>query len=211
MSWLARTRLTSICLLALLFALVSNSGETVSAQSSSAAPAEAQKLSSVAELPPAPAAKAPNPPDAAKAPNPADVAKDPARAKELSKAFQIVKKRGSSTYLADYVSYGLGLPNATQQPMWASMLDIDDSRRVYAVNDTDVAVVMTAVGEQTIVYLVRGGVLKKAAKIQSGRMGSKSLKDIPLASAAAGFNAERDKWIELLAAKFPPGSRSKSK
>jgi len=210
MGWLARTRLTSICLLALLFALVSNSGETVSAQSSSAAADEGQRPSSVAELPPAP--KEQNPPDAAKAPNPADRAKAPDtadRAKELSKAFQIVKKRGTGAHLADYVAYGLGLPNATQQPMWASMLEIDDARRIYIVNDMDVAVVMTTVGENTVVYLVRGGVLKKAARIKSGRMGSKSLQDIPLASAAAGFNAERDQWIELLAAKVPDGSRSK--
>ena len=173
MGWLARTRLTSICLLALLFALVSNSGETVSAQSSSAAPGDGQKLSSVAELPPGAPAKEANPPDVAKAPNPP--ANTPDRAKELSKAFQIVKKRGSSSYLADYVSYGLGLPNATQQPMWASTLDIGDARRVYVVNDTDIAVIMSAVGEHTVVYLVRGGVLKKAARIKSGRMGSKSL------------------------------------
>ena len=203
MGWLVRTRLTSICLFALLFALFSNSGEIASAQSSSAAPAEGQKSSSVAELPPAP--KAPNPPNVAKAANPPDRAK----AKELSKAFQIVTKRGRLSHLPDYLAYDLGLPNASQQPLWASMLDIDGARRVFLIDETDAAVVMTAAGEHTMVYLIRSGVLKKAARIQPGRRGSRSLHDVPLASAVAGFNAERDLWIEELAAKYSPGSRSK--
>jgi hypothetical protein len=90
------------------------------------------------------------------------------------------------------------------------MLDIDAARRVFLVNDTDAAVVMTVVGEHTMVYLVRSGVLKKAAQLKEGRMRSISLQDIPLASALPGFNAERDLWIEQLAAKYPPGSKSKS-
>jgi hypothetical protein len=89
------------------------------------------------------------------------------------------------------------------------MLDIDGARKVYLVDDTDAAVVITAVNEQTIVYLVRSGVLKKAGRVKSGTWGSKSLQNIPLATAAAGFNAERDLWIQLLAAQFPPGSPSK--
>ena len=196
MGWLVRTRLTSICLFALLFALVSNSGETVSAQSSSAAPAEGRKASSVTGTPAAASAKATNPPDRAKE-------------KELSKAFQTVAKRGRSSHLPDYIADGLGLPNATQQPLWASMLDIDGARRVFLIDDTDAAVVMTAAGEHTMVYLVRSGVLKKAAQLKEGRKRSMSLQDIPLASALPGFNAERDLWIEELAAKHPPGSRSK--
>jgi hypothetical protein len=45
--------------------------------------------------------------------------------------------------------------------------------------------------------------------LKSGKWGSKSLQNVPLASAVAGFNAERDLWIEQLAAKYPAGSPSK--
>jgi hypothetical protein len=181
----------------LLFALVSHSGETVSAQSPSTAPVEGQKASSVADLPVNVIAKAPNSADAAK---------------QLAKAFQSVAKRGRPSYLSQFIAEDLGLAHAsaaTQQPLWASMLDIDGARKVYLVDDTDAAVVITAVNEQTIVYLVRSGVLKKAGRVKSGTWGSKSLQNIPLATAAAGFNAERDLWIQLLAAQFPPGSPSK--
>lgn len=195
MAWLVRTRLT-ICLLALLFALASNSGETMSAQSSSAAPAEGQKASSVGELPVAASAKAPNPAD---------------QAKQLSKALQIAARRGKPSHLPDYISYGLGLPNATLQPLWAAELDVDGARRVYLVNDTDTAVVVTAAGEHTMVYLVRSGALKKAAIMVSGKYRSISLEDVPLASAVVGFNAERDLLLEQLPAKFPPKSKSKPK
>jgi hypothetical protein len=145
-------------------------------------------------LPAAAAAKAPNPPDPAK---------------QLSKAFQIVAKRGRRSHLPDYISFDLGLPNSAQQPLGAYMLDIDGARRVFLLDDSDAAVVMTAVGEHTMVYLVRSGVLKKAAQLKQGRLRSLSLQNVPLASALAGFNAERDLWIEQLAAKFPPGSTSK--
>lgn len=195
MDWLVRTRLTSICLVALLFALVSIASESMSAQSPSAAPAEGQKLSSVAELPATVSAKPPSSPDAAK---------------QLSKALQIAAKRGRPSHVPDYIAGDLGLARAsTATPLWASELNIDGARRIYLVNDTDTAVVITAVNEQTIVYLVRSGVLKKAGQLKSGKWGSKSLQNVPLASAVAGFNAERDLWIEQLAAKFSPGSPSK--
>lgn len=197
MSWLVRTRLTSICLFALLFALVSHSGGTVSAQSPGTAPAEGQKPSSVADLPVNVIAKAPTSADAAK---------------QLAKAFQIAAKRGQSSHVPQFLAEDLGLAHATaatQQPLWASMLDIDGARKVYLVDDSDAAVVITAVNEQTIVYLVRSGVLKKAGRLKSGNWGSKSLQNIPLATAAAGFNTERDLWIQLLAAQFPPGRPSK--
>jgi hypothetical protein len=195
MGWLMRTRLTSMCLVALLFALVSISKENMSAQSPSAAPPESQKLSSAAELPASVPAKPPNSPDAAK---------------QFSKALQIAAKRGRPSHVPDYIAGDLGLARAsTANPLWASELGIDGARRIYLVNDTDTAVVITAVNEQTMVYLVRSGVLKKAGQLKSGKWGSKSLQNVPLASAVGGFNAERDLWIEQLAAKFPPGPPSK--
>lgn len=197
MGWLLRVRLTSMCLGALLFALVSMASETMSAQSSGTAPAEGQKLSSVAELPATVSAKPPSSPDAAK---------------QLAKALQIAAKQGKPSRLPAYISDDLGLTHASaanQQLLWASMLDIDGARSIYLVDGTDVAVVITAVNEQTMVYLVRSGVLKKAGLLKSGRLGSRSLQNVPLASAVTRFNAERDLWIELLAAKSPPGSPSK--
>jgi hypothetical protein len=52
-------------------------------------------------------------------------------------------------------------------------------------------------------YLVRAsaGVLKQAAILKSGRLGSKSLQNVPLSAATAGFIVERDFWMETLAAK----------
>ncbi len=197
MGWLLRARLRSMCLVALLFVLVSIASESMSAQSSGAAPAESQKLSSAAELPVAVSAKPPSSPDAAK---------------QLAKVLQIAAKQGSPSRVPAYISDDLGLTHASvtiEQSLWASELDIDGARKIYLVNDTDAAVVMTAVNEQTMVYLVRSGVLKKAGRVKSGRLGSKSLQNVPLASAVAGFNSERDLWIELLTAKFPAGSPSK--
>jgi hypothetical protein len=186
-----------MCLVALLFALVSIASESMSAQSSGTFPAEGQKLSSVAELPATVSAKPPSSPDAAR---------------QLAKVLQIAAKQGTQSHVPPYIADDLGLTHASatiEQSLWASELDIDGARKIYLVNNTDVAVVMTAVNEQTTVYLVRSGVLKKAGRLTSGRLGSKSLQNVPLASAVAGFNAERDLWIELLAAKFPPGSPSK--
>jgi hypothetical protein len=186
----------SICLVVLLFALVSIASESMSAQSTSAAPPESQKPSSIAELPPAASAKAQS--------------SSPDAARQLAKVLQIAAKQGRPSHVPDYIAGDLGLARAsTANPLWASELDIDGARRIYLVNDTDTAVVITAVNEQTMVYLVRSGVLKKAGQLKSGKWGSRSLQNVPLASAVAGFNAERDLWIELLAAKFSPGSPSK--
>jgi len=186
-----------MCLVALLFALVSIASESMSAQSSGTAPAEGQKPSSIAELPPTVSAKPPSSPDAAK---------------QLAKVLRIAAKQGRLSRVPGYIADDLGLTHASaasQQPLWASELDIDGARRIYLVNDTDAAVVITAVNEQTMVYLVRAGVLKKAGELKSGKWGSRSLQNVPLASAVARFNAERDLWIELLAAKSPPGPPSK--
>jgi hypothetical protein len=189
MGFPVRTRLTSIFLLALL----SISGETMNAQSSGTAPAEVQKTSSAADLPVAASAKVPNAPD-------------PAR--RLSALLPIVAKRGQPSHLPAFLSSGLGLPGTTDQLLGASVLDIDGARRVFLVDNMDAAVVMTAVNEQTTVYLVRSGVLKKAAQLKRGRMGSMSLQNIPLASALVGFDAERNLWIQELDAKSA-GPRSK--
>ncbi len=198
MGWLMRTRLTSICLLALLFALVSTQAITMSAQSSSAIPAEGQKPSSIAELPPAASAKSPsNSPDATK---------------QLAKALQIAAKRGTPSHVPPYIADDLGLTHASvtvEQSLWASELDIEGARKIYLVNNSNVAVFITAVNEQTMVYLVRSGVLKKAGRVTSGRLGSKSLQNVPLAAAAAGFNVERDFWIQWIDTNFPDGSPSK--
>jgi len=193
MGWLVRTRLTFMCVVALLFALLSISGETVSAQSSSTAPAEEQKPSSLADMPVV-SSKAPNSQDSAR---------------QFSKALQIAAKRGRRSHLPDYIASGLGLPNGTMQPMWASVVDIDGGRTIYLPDGTDAAVVITAVGERTMAYLVRAGVLKKAVQIKSGGGGSKSLQNVPIGSAVENFNAERDLWIEQLVAKFPAASPSK--
>jgi len=197
MGWLVRTRLTSMCLVALLFALVSVSSESMSAQSSSTAPAEGQTAPPPPNMPSAASVKAPPPADPAK---------------QFSKAVQIVEKRGRRSHLPDYIADDLGLPRtgaANQQPVGASVLDIDSARRIYLIDDSDAAVMITAANESTMVYLIRSGVLKKAGQMKSGRWGSMSVQNVPLASAAAGFNAERDLWIEQLAAKFPAESRSK--
>ena len=197
MGRLGQTRVTSMWLFALLFALVSIASESMRAQSSSTAPAEGQKPSSIAELPPTVSAKPPSSPDAAK---------------QLAKVLRIAAKQGRLSRVPGYIADDLGLTHASaasQQPLWASELDIDGARRMYLVNDTDTAVVITAVNEQTMVYLVRSGVLKKAGLLKSGKWGSRSLQNIPLASAASGYNAERDLWIELLAAKSPSGPPSK--
>ncbi len=182
MGFPVRMRLASICLLALL----SISGETMSAQSSGTAPAEVQKPSSVADLPVAASAGAPNAPD-------------PAR--QLSALLPIVAKRGRPSHLPAFISSDLGLPGTADQTLGASVLDIDGARRIFLLDSMDAAVVVTAANEQTMVYLVRSGVLKKATELKRGRMRSMSLKNVPLASAQAGFNTERNLWIQELAAK----------
>jgi len=166
--------------------LLSISGETMNAQSSGTAPAEIQKPSSAADSPVAASARAPNAPD---------------QARQLSALLPIVAKRGRPSHLPAFLSSGLGLPGTTDQLLGASVLDIDGARRVFLVDNMDAAVVMTAVNEHTMVYLVRSGALKKAAELKRGRMRSMSLENVPMASALTGFNAERDLWIQELAAK----------
>ena len=192
MAWLVRTRLTSMCLFALLFALTSISAETMSAQSSNTAPAEGQPPSSIADMPVAPSVKAPSSPDAAK---------------QFSKALQVVKQRGHRAHVADYITSGLGIRNA---PFWASVVEDNSGQRtIYLLEDTNAAVLVTEAGGTPVFYLARAGVLKQAAVLKSGRWGSKSLQDVPLKSAVAGFNTERDFWIEALAAMPPAESPSK--
>ena len=197
MAWLVRSRLTSMCLFVLLFALTSISGETMSAQSSSTAPAEGQPPSSIADLPVIPYVRAPN-------------SSDPA--KQFSKALQVVKKRGRHAHVADYITSGLGIRNASVnlEPLWASVVeDSSGQRTIYLLEDTNAAVLITEAGGTPVFYLARAGVLKQAAVLKSGRWGSKSLQDVPLKSAVAGFNTERDFWIEALAAMSPADSPSK--
>jgi hypothetical protein len=179
-----------MCLFALLFALLSISGESMSAQSSSAAPAEAQTA------PPA------NMPSAAsvKPPPPADPAK------QFAKALQTVRKRGGRAHIPDYITSGLGMPNVSgnSEPFWASVVrDNEGLRTIYLLDDRDAAVVVSEVGGHVMFYLVRAsaGVLKQAAILKSGRLGSKSLQNISLSAATAGFLVERDFWMEALAAK----------
>ncbi len=192
MAWLVRTRLTSMCLFALLFALTSIFAETMSAQSSSTAPAEEQKPSSIADMPAAASVKAPPPADAAK---------------QFSKALQVVKKRGHRAHVADYITSDLGIRNA---PYWASVVEDNSSQRtIYLLDETNAAVLVTEAGGTPVFYMARAGVLKQAAVLKSGRWGAKSLQDVPLKSAVAGFNTERDFWIEALAAMPPAEPPSK--
>lgn len=193
MGLLVRVRAKSICLVALLFVLLCSVGETMSAQSASAVPAERQDVSSSADMLSAASPKAPNP--------------SPDLAKQFSKALQLVERRGRRTHFPDYMWNDLGMSNASMQPLGASFVeDVDRSRAIYLIDNTDYAVVITG----GTVYLVsRAGALKKAAQMKSGRRGSKSLQNVPLNSAVVSFNAERDFWIEQLAIKFPAKSPSK--
>jgi len=174
-----------MCLVALLFALVSISGESMSAQSSSAAPAEGQQAS------PMPSIASVKPPPPA----------DPAKA--FNKALRTVEKRGVQARVPDYVATGLGLPNAAVlDPARAHVVaDQEGLRTIYLLDDINATVVVSEVGGHVMFYLVRDGVLKKAALLKTGRLASKSLQNIPLSAAGPGFIAERDFWMEALAAK----------
>jgi hypothetical protein len=81
--------------------------------------------------------------------------------------------------------------------------DSEGLRTIYLLDDRDAAVVVSEVGGHVMFYLVRAsaGVLKQAAILKSGRLGSKSLQNVPLSAATAGFIVERDFWMETLAAK----------
>jgi hypothetical protein len=177
-----------MCLVVLLFALVSISGVTMSAQSSTA-PAEGQKASPPANTPGATSVAAPKPADPAK---------------QFYKALQTVKSRGGRAHIPDYITTGLGMPNASvnQEPLWASVVaDNEGLRTLYLLDDRDVAVLVSQVDGRVMFYVVSGGVFKKAALLKEGRFASKSLQNIPLSSAAASFNVERDFWMQQLAAK----------
>jgi hypothetical protein len=173
-------------LLALLFALVSICGESMSAQSSGSAPAEGQQASSMPSI------------ASVKPPPPADPAK------AFNKALRTVEKRGARAHVPDYVTTGLGMPNASvnMEPLWAHVVaDHEGLRTIYLLDDTNAAVVVSEVGGHVMFYLVRDGVLKKAAQLKTGRFASKSLQNIPLGAAGAGYIAERDFWMEALASK----------
>jgi hypothetical protein len=191
MGWLVRTRLTSMGLFALLFALLSISGASMSAQSSVAAPAEAQTEPPAANMPSAASVKPPPPADPTK---------------QFAKVLQTVRKRGGRSRVPDYVTSGLGMPNVNgaSEPFGASVVkDSEGLRTIYLLDDRDAAVVVSEVGGHVMFYLVRAsaGVLKQAAILKSGRLGSKSLQNVPLSAATAGFIVERDFWMETLAAK----------
>jgi hypothetical protein len=188
MDWLARTRLTSMFLIALLFALVSMSCETLSAQSSSSAPAGGPTTAPPASKPTVTSVK---PPQAAD------------RNKQLYKALQMATKRGTLSYLPDYIAGELGMNRASAngQHEWATVLDIDGARKIYLIDNANTAVAIIDANGQTMVYLIRSGVLKQAGLLKSGRFGSQSLQNIPLSKAADGFNVERDLWMEQLVAK----------
>jgi hypothetical protein len=175
-------------LIALLFALVSMSGGTLSAQSSSSAPAGGQTAAPPASTPTVTSVK---PPQAAD------------RNKQFYKALQMAAKRGTLSYLPDYIASELGMNRAsfTGQHEWATVLDIDSARKIYLIDNANTAVAMIDTNGQTIVYLIRFGVLKQAGLLKPAHFGSQSLENIPLSKAAAGFNAERDLWMEQLAAK----------
>jgi hypothetical protein len=192
MGVLVWVRVYSMYRVALLFILLFIARETMNAQPFNTASGEGQNASSSADMLGTASAKAPNPADPAE---------------QFSKVLQMVEKRGLRTHLFEYIWNDLGRSNPSMLPLWASALavvDVDGGRVIYLVDDTNVAVLITERGEQPMVYLVsRAGVLEKAAQMKSGRWGSKSLQNVPLGSAVASFNEERDFWIEQLATRSP--------
>jgi hypothetical protein len=178
-------------LVALLFALVSISGESMSAQSSGAAPSEAQTAPPAANMPSAASVKPPQPADPVK---------------QFAKVLQTVAKRGGRSHIPDYITSGLGMPNVSgnSEPFWASVVqDSEGLRTIYLIDGRNAAVVVSEVGGHVMFYLVRAsdGVFKQAAILKPGRLGSKSLQNISLSAATPGFIVERDFWLEALAAK----------
>ncbi|MGA2991227.1 MAG: hypothetical protein ABSD88_12195, partial [Candidatus Korobacteraceae bacterium] len=107
----------------------------------------------------------------------------------FAKVMREVGKRGTPSQVPSYIAQELRLVDVNSQLYANEITDSERVRVIYLVNQSgsNTALLLTKVGEQPTVYVTnRAGVLKQAARITTGRMQSKTLRDIPLPAAQAG-------------------------
>ena len=120
---------------------------------------------------------------------------------------RLVQKEGHSVTLGNNLALDLSLTTFSEYmlPVQAHALDDPDSHRaIYVIDDTRTVLFMINTGDTPVIYLAdRAGKLRKAGRIHTGRMLSQSLQRIPMNDAGAGFNAEKEFWLEICMGTHP--------
>jgi hypothetical protein len=183
---LIRMRVLPTCQIFLMAGLLLAAGESISAQSTGNAQSQALRAALPAE---APSGTSPN----LQGPSePGTTFED---------VLRIVKKEGRMTTISRDLSQDLGLANTfdIDLPLVGAhaLQDPYTHREIYVIDDTRDVLFRIKTDDTPLVYLAnRAGVLQKAGEIKTGRFRSQSFHRIPMESAKAGFDAEKEFWIK---------------
>lgn len=205
---LIRMRLLRACQVFLFAGLLLVAGQAVLAQSAGATPAPAP----AAAPSQTPQAASPQTPQAVQpAQTPGETSAKPQTPAKFEDAVRLIQKEGRSTTISNNIAEDLGLVTFSEYmlPVQAHALDDVESHRViYVLDDTRTVLLMIKTGDIPVVYLAdRAGVLRKAGRIQTGRLGSQSFQRIPMNEAGTGFNAEKEFWIKASMSPDPQKAR----